>query len=102
MHGDVEIKIAVVVVIDKSDADAAFFPANANLFGDVFKSSGPIVVEEMDSVGKTDSQIGVAVVIEIAGGAAEAAAGDFEAGFLRDVRKFSVPEVAEQVARAIG
>ena len=53
-HGDVEIEIAVVVVIDESCADAAFFAANADFFGDIFEFSAAAVVEEADAIGKTD------------------------------------------------
>ena len=51
---DVEIEIAVVVVVDEGDADAAFFAADADFFGDVYKLSIGLVVEEMDSVGEAN------------------------------------------------
>ena len=71
-----------MVVVDEGDADAAFFAANADFFGDVVEFSVAVVVKEMDAIGEADGEIGVAVVVEIAGGAAEAAAGDFESGSL--------------------
>src|ERR1700722_18012 len=102
LHGDVQIEIAVVVVVDKSDADAAFFAANADFFGDVFKFSVAVVVKKTNAVRETNGKICVAVVIEITRGAAEATAGEFEAGFPGDVGEFSVAEIVEEAAGAVG
>lgn len=95
MHGDVEIEIAVVVVIDKSDADAAFLAANAHFFSYVFELSCAIVVKKADAIGETDGEIRVTIVIEIPCGAAEAAAVNFEAGLLGDVGEFPLAEIVE-------
>jgi len=70
LHGDVEIEIAVVVVVDEGCAHAAFFATNAGFFGDVFEFSVAIVVKEADTVGEADGEIGVAVIVEIPRGAA--------------------------------
>ncbi len=100
-HRDVEIEVAVVVVVDESQADAAGLAANADGFGNVGEFS-VLVVEEMNAVGKADGEVGVAVVVVIAGDAALACAGEFDSGGLRDVGKFSVAEIAEEAAGAVG
>src|SRR6266849_2157143 len=101
-HGDVEIEVAVVVVIDEREANAAFFAANSHFLCYVFKLAVTGVAEETNSIGETDGEIGVAVVIEITGGAAEAAPRDFETGCLRDVVEMAVAEIVEQAAGAAG
>ncbi len=60
-YGDVEIEIAVVVVIDEVPAAAA---ADADSFDDVFKIfSSAIIVKKADTIGETDGKISVAVVV---------------------------------------
>ena len=98
---DVEIEIAVVVVVDERCADATFFAADADFFGDVYKLSVGLVVEEMDSVGEADGEIGAAVVVKVARGAAEAAARKFDTGLLGDILEAPVADVVKKMACAI-
>ena len=69
LHGDVEVEVAVVIVVDEGEADAAGLAANADGFGDVGELA-VFVVEKMDAVGEADGEIGVAVVVVVAGDAA--------------------------------
>src|SRR5579859_5903766 len=102
LHRHVQIEIAVVVVIYKRQADAAFLAPEANFFGDLLKFPRAAIVKEMDAIAETNGEISVAVVVEVAGSAAEAAASNFEAGLLGDVGEFALAEIAEQPACAIG
>jgi len=97
LHRDVEIEIAVVVVVDKSEADATFFPANADFFCDVVEFSIGEIVEETDAVREADGEIGVTVIIEIACGAAVTCRGALEACSLRNVGEFSVTQIVEEM-----
>src|SRR5580658_6447640 len=101
LHGDVEIEIAVVIIVHPRQADAARFAANADFFSDVFEFSTAIVMENPDSIREADGEIGVAVVVKISGSAPEASHVEVEARFLGDVGEFTAAEIAKEAA-AVG
>src|SRR5260370_14872411 len=73
-HGDVEVQIAVVVVVDEGDADAAWLAANAHGLRDVRELAVAFVAQQVHAFAEANGEVGVAVIVEITCGAAEAAA----------------------------
>ena len=73
-HGEIQIEVAVMVVVNKGGSDAAFFSANSNSFGYLDKFTAAFIVEQANARGLAHGQIGPAVVVEIACGAAKARA----------------------------
>src|SRR5580704_3816735 len=94
---DVQIEVAVVIVVDPGEATASGFAANANFFGDVFELSVAGVVKEPNAVGEADGEIGVAIVVEITGGATEAGRGALDARQFRDIGELAVADIVEEV-----
>src|SRR5262252_8756701 len=78
-HAEVQIEVAVMVVINKGGGDAALFASNSDFFGYVDK-------------------LAAAVVVEIAGGAPKARGNSRQAGFFGSVRELAVSQIAQQVA----
>ncbi len=74
-HGDVQIQVAIVVVVHERQAHAAFVPPDSNLLRHINKFPISTVAQQPHAVAQTNRQIGVAVIIEIARRATEAAAG---------------------------
>ena len=97
LHGDVEIQIAVVVVVDEGETDTAGFAPYADLFCNVGEFSVAGIVEEADPISETDGEIGVAVVIKITGGAAEACCCALEARGFRDIGELAIAEIVEEM-----
>src|SRR5215471_3474055 len=71
LRGDVEIEIAVVIVIDKRQRGATGVGSDANRFGFVGEFAATVVVKQMHAVIHADSEIGLAIVVVVSGGTAD-------------------------------
>src|SRR5208283_3738249 len=99
-HSQVEIEVAIVVVIHKSGGNTTLFAANPGFFGYVLKLAVAIVMKQAHTTRFADGQIGVVIAIEIARGAAESRADAAQTGLLRHILKFAVAEIVEEAALA--
>src|SRR5262249_48963225 len=99
--GDVEVQIAVVIVIDEGGGDAFLRRLNAHGLRDVGKFAAAVVVEKMDAIVHAHGEIGFAVVVVVAGSAAPSAAAQFDPGGVGEVGKLAVTGVVQQPHRAV-
>ena len=101
---DVDVEVAIVVVIDEGDAEREADRAHAGRIGDIFKCAVAFVVKQRDAVAGADDEIGMAVVVVVADGAAGAFAEKFELCGFCDVDEAAVAGVVEErgCALAIG
>ena len=83
-----------MIVVHKSHAHTAFFPADPHRLGHVFELAISLVAQQPDAVTQTNSEIGVTIIVEIAGRASEAAAGEMDARFLRHIVESSIAQIA--------
>src|SRR6516165_10302561 len=97
-HAEVQIEVAVMVVINKGGGDAALFASNSDFFGYVDKFAAAVIVKKANASGFAHGQIGPSIVVEIAGGAPKAGANSRQAGFFSSVRELAVSQIAQQVA----
>src|SRR5580692_8544293 len=95
---DIQVEVAVVIVVHPRQADATRLAAEADFFGDVLEFSLAGIAKEPNAVEEADGEIGMAVVVEIAGRATEAGRGALEPRSFRDIRELSVSEIVEEVA----
>ena len=99
---DVEIEIAVVVVVDEGGANATGFAADADFFGDVFKFSVAVIVKEVDA-GEAQTARSVRPSLSKSPAAQPKPLPESLRGrLLGDVFKFSVAEIVEEMAGAVG
>ena len=63
---DIQIEVAVVVVIHERQANASLFAANSCGLRDVGEFPVALVVQQTDAIGEAHGQVGLAVVVEIA------------------------------------
>ena len=70
-HGDVEIEITIVIVVDEGYAHAARLAPDSYCLRDLFKLSIALVAQQMHAIVETNGEIGMAVVVEVAGGATQ-------------------------------
>src|SRR5712664_912115 len=73
-HGDVQVQIAVVIIVDEGDANAAGLATNAYGLRDVREIAIAFVAQQVHAIAEANGEVGVAVIVEITCGAAEAAA----------------------------
>ena len=71
-HGEIEIEVAIVIIVNESGGDTAGLATETNFFGDVDELAFALIMEKADAGGFADGKIGFAIVVEIAGRAAEA------------------------------
>src|SRR5437660_887533 len=100
-HRDVQIEVAVVVIIYERDAHTSFFPADSHFFRYIFKLSLTLVAQQLHAVAQAYRKIGLPVIVKIARSAAESAARKTNARRLRYILKSPVAQVAQQMARPI-
>src|SRR5690348_6628637 len=98
LHGDIEIEIAVVVIIHEGEANAAWFAPDADLVRHISKFSSAFVVIQTNAIGKTDRQVSMAVIVEIARCASQTTASQFKSRFSAYVGEFSVAKIVKQAA----
>ena len=101
---DVEIEIAVVVVINESHAENEPIGVDARFVGHVLEGAIALVVKELDAAIEADSEVGLAVVVVIAHGAAHALAVEIELRRLGYIYELSAACVLVErgVAFAVG
>ena len=97
---DVQVEVAVVVVIYKGYSAAAFFDTDTDGFGYLREPSGAVVVEQMDAAAQANGKIGFAVVVVVTRGATESAAGYCQARAGRFVFELSVTRIMQKMERA--
>src|SRR5215831_17771362 len=97
-RAEVQIEVAVMVVINKGGSDAALFASNSYFFGYVDKFAAAVIVEKANASGFAHGQIGPPIVVEIARGAPKARGNSRQAGFFGSVRELAVSQIAQQVA----
>src|SRR5215469_15138400 len=90
---DVQVEVAVVVVVDECHAEDQALGLNPNLIGYVLESAVTFVVKKVDVTIDSHREIGMAIVIVVADGATGAFAIEFKLRGLRDVLKFSVSKI---------
>ena len=76
---DVDVEVAIVVVVDEGDAESKTDGAHAGCVGDIFEGAVAFIVKERDAVAGADDEIGMAVVVVVADGAAGAFAEELRA-----------------------
>ena len=91
-----------MIVVHPSQAAATRFASDADLFCDVGECSVAGVVEEADTIGEADGEIGVAIVIEVASSTAEADCCALEACGFRNISELPVSEIVEEMAAIRG
>ena len=101
---DVDVEVAIVIVVDEGDAEREADGAHAGRVGDIFEGAVAFIVEERDAVARADDEIGMAVVVVIADGAAGAFAVDLQLRGFRDVDEFAVADIVEKrgISFAVG
>ena len=98
---DVQIEVAIMVVIHKRQAHAAFFSADSHRLGHVLELAFTFVMEKLHPIAQANCQIGLAVIVEIAGRTSEAAPSEMDTCFLGHIVESSIAHAAQQPARAV-
>ena len=98
---DVEIQVAVMVVVHKRHSHAAFFPANAHCSRHIFKLAVAFVMEKLHSIAQANCQIGLTVIIKIPSGTTHTAAHNLKSSFFCLVLKPAISEIVQQSAGSL-
>src|SRR5258708_31892769 len=85
-----------MIVVDESDAHAAFFAANSHRLRHVFELAVTLVAKEPDTITQTNRKIRVAIVVKISGRAAKSAAAEMDSRFLCRIFKSSIARFVSQ------
>lgn len=98
-----EVESAVTIVVEEGAPGTPFFssPGDSGLFGYVFESPIPLIVEEMIFTVAGDIEVVVAIIVIVPDTCALAPAGESDCGASSDIGKSSVVVVMEEVTCGI-
>jgi hypothetical protein len=105
---DEEIEKAVIVVVEPTRTDRPHLPAmrmgagNARFYGDVGKSSVPVVVKKLITGNVGNENVGATIVVVVTNGDTHSVACSGHAGFFSDIGKRAVVVVAIEPVPVVG
>ena len=99
---DIQIQIAVVVVVHESYSHTEFFLDNSHLVGEVRKFTVARVPQQPHTVLQANCKIRVPIIIEIAGRASHAAPAQIQSRLLSYVREAPVTQIVQQSRGSFG